>query len=128
MRQGKAIRMLSEPLTIERFEGANNQQRVLRLTGPLTAATSQPFQNALRAENAATIILDLSHVPYMDSSGLGSLVGTYVTCQKSGRRMALSGVTQRVQQLFEITKLEPLFLVFPTLMDAVDAMANAGSA
>jgi anti-anti-sigma factor len=120
--------MLSDPLTIERFEGANYQQRVLRLTGPLTAATSQPFQNALRSENAGTIILDLSQVPYMDSCGLGSLVGTYVSCQKSGRRMALSGVTPRVWQLFQITKLEPFFLVFPTLTAAVDAMTNAGSA
>ncbi len=120
--------MLSEPLTIERFEGANPEQRVLRLTGPLTAGTTQPFQNALRSENAGTIILDLSHVPYMDSTGLGSLVGTYVSCQKSGRRMALSGINPRVKQLFEITKLEPFFLVFPNLMSALDALTNAGSA
>jgi ABC-type transporter Mla MlaB component len=82
------IEMQSESLTIERFEGANYEQRVLRLIGPLTASTALPFQNTLRGENAATIILDLSRVPYMDSSGLGSLVGTYVSCQKSGRRMA----------------------------------------
>jgi anti-sigma B factor antagonist len=119
--------MLTEPLTIERFEGAN-RERVLRLTGPLTAATSLVFQNALRSENAGTIILDLSHVPYMDSNGLGALVATYVSCQKSGRRMALSGVTPRVSQLFQITKLEPFFLAFPTLKDAVDALTNAGSA
>ena len=64
----------------------------------------------------------------MDSCGLGSLVGTCVSCQKSGRRIALSGITPRVWQLFQITKLEPFFLVFPTLMDAVDALTNAGSA
>jgi anti-sigma B factor antagonist len=119
--------MLTEPLTIERFEGAN-RERVLRLTGPLTAATAQPFQNAVRSENAGTIILDLSHVPYIDSTGLGSLVGTYVSCQKSGRRMALTGVNQRVWQLFQITKLDPFFLIFPTLKDAVDALTNAGTA
>ena len=59
---GELSKVLSEPLTIERFEGANHE-RVLRLTGPLTAATTQPFQNALRSENAGTIILDLSQVP-----------------------------------------------------------------
>jgi len=122
------IKMQSESLTIERFEGANYEQRVLRLIGPLTASTALPFQSTLRGENAATIILDLSCVPYMDSSGLGSLVGTYVSCQKSGRRMALSGVNPRVWQLFEITKLEPFFLVFPSLMDAIEALTNAGSA
>ncbi len=120
--------MLGESLTIQRLEGANQAQRVLRLNGPLTATTSVPLQNALRGENAGTMILDLSHVPYMDSIGLGLLVGMYVSCQKSGRRIALSGVNPRVWQLFEITKLEPFFLVFPTLMDAVEAMTNTASA
>jgi len=69
------IEMQSESLTIERFEGANYEQRVLRLIGPLTASTALPFQNTLRGENSATIILDLSRVPYMDSAGLGSVVG-----------------------------------------------------
>ena len=73
------IEMQSESLTIERFEGANYEQRVLRLIGPLTASTALPFQNTLRGENAATIILDLSCVPYMDSAGLGSLVAVSYT-------------------------------------------------
>jgi anti-sigma B factor antagonist len=120
--------MLPESLVIERFEGANQAQRVLRINGPLTANTSVPFQNALRGENAGTMILDLSNVPYMDSVGLGSLVATYVSCQKSGRRIALSGVNPRVWQLFQITKLEPFFLVFPSLTDAVDALTNASRA
>jgi anti-anti-sigma factor len=120
--------MLAESLVVERFEVTNQAQHVLRLNGPLTASTSVPFQNAIRGENAATMILDLSHVPYMDSVGLGSLVGTYVSCQKSGRRIALSGVTPRVWQLFQITKLEPFFLVFPTLADAVEALSNTASA
>jgi anti-anti-sigma regulatory factor len=42
--------------------------------------------------------------------------------------MALSGVTPRVRQLFEITKLEPFFLAFPTLKDAVEGLTNAGRA
>jgi anti-anti-sigma factor len=120
--------MLPESLVIERFEGANQAQRVLRLNGPLTATTAVPFQNALRGENAGTMILDLSQVPYMDSVGLGSLVGMYVSCQKAGRRIALSGLNPRVWQLFQITKLEPFFLVFPSLADAVEALTNAGRA
>jgi anti-sigma B factor antagonist len=120
--------MLSEPLIIERFEGTNQSQGVLRLKGPLTAATSSRFQNAIRGENTSTMILDMSHVPYVDSVGLGSLVGVHVSCQKSGRLLALSGVNPRVTQLFQITKLEPIFLVFPTLMDAVSALDHAGNA
>jgi ABC-type transporter Mla MlaB component len=60
---------------------------VLSLRGPLTLETRSSFQNAVRREDAATMILDLTGVPYIDSSGLGSLVSTHVSCAKSGRRI-----------------------------------------
>ncbi len=88
-----------------------------------------PFQAALRREeNAESVILDLSEVPYLDSSGLGSLVSAYVSRQKAGRRVALSGVNERVFRLFEITKVESLFLIFPTLDDAVAALSSSAQA
>jgi len=74
------------------------------------------------------MILDFSGVPYLDSSGLGCLVSAYTSCSKAGRRVALTGVNQRVRKVFEITKVEPLFLMFPTLADAIEAFTNAGSA
>ncbi len=74
------------------------------------------------------MILDLTGVPYVDSSGLGSLVSAYTSCTKSGRRVALTGVNRRVMKVFEITKVEPVFLMFPTLTDAIEAFTNAGTA
>ena len=74
------------------------------------------------------MILDFTGVPYLDSSGLGSLVSSCISCQKSGRRMALTGVNQRVMKVFQITKTEPLFLMFPTVSDALEAFTNAGTA
>jgi anti-anti-sigma factor len=118
----------NEALVIERFDGAVHGQRVLCLVGPLTMATASPLQTAVRSENASTLILDLARVPYMDSVGLGSLVGAYVGCQKAGRRIALSGANARVLHLFEVTRLEPFFLLFPTASDAVEALAHAASA
>jgi anti-sigma B factor antagonist len=87
-----------------------------------------PFLNAVRREDAPTMILDLSGVPYLDSSGLGSLVNACTSCQKSGRRFALTGVNHRVLKVFEITKVEAIFLMFPTLSDAIEAFTNAGTA
>ncbi len=115
--------MASEPLEIERLD-----RGVLSLRGPLTVENVSPFQNAVRREQAPTMILDLTGVPYVDSSGLGSLVSACISCQKSGRRVALTGVNQRVMKVFEITKVEPIFLMFPTLSEAVEAFANAGTA
>jgi anti-sigma B factor antagonist len=115
--------MPSEPLQIERLE-----RGVLSFHGPLTMENVSPFMNAVRREDAPTMILDLSGVPYLDSSGLGSLVSACTTCVKAGRRFALTGVNQRVQKVFEITKVEHVLLVFPTLADALEALTNAGSA
>jgi len=120
--------MPTEPLTIERLS-AQEGPRVLCLSGPLTLENLSSFQNAIRREeNVATVILDLTDVPYIDSSGLGSLVSAYVTRQKATRRIALSGVNERVLKLFETTKVEPLFLIFPTLEDAITALTTAAEA
>ena len=115
--------MASETLEIEHVD-----RGVLSLHGPLTMENVSPFLNAVRRENAPTMILDFTGVPYLDSSGLGSLVSAYTSCQKSGRRIALTGVNQRVLKVFEITKVEPIFLMFPTLSDALEAFTNAGTA
>jgi anti-sigma B factor antagonist len=115
--------MPSEPLEIEHVD-----RGVLSLRGPLTMENVSPFLNAVRRESAPTMILDFTGVPYLDSSGLGSLVSAYTSCQKSGRRIALTGVNQRVLKVFEITKVEPIFLMFPTLSDALEAFTNAGTA
>jgi anti-sigma B factor antagonist len=120
--------LASDPLVIERYTGAAEGQGVLLLKGPLTMENLPLFNSALRVENSPTMILDLTNVPYIDSAGLGSLVTAYVSGHKAGRRVALAGVNQRVLKLFEITKVEPLFLMFPTLGDALEAFTSAGQA
>jgi len=112
-----------EPLEIEHVD-----QGVLSLRGPLTMENVPPFLNAVRRESASTVILDFTGVPYLDSSGLGSLVSAYTSCQKAGRRVALTGVNQRVMKVFEITKVEPIFLMFSTVSEALEALTNAGTA
>lgn len=118
----------NEPLEIERLSGKEGPH-VLCLRGPLTLENLPFFQNAIRREeNVPVVIVDMSDVPYIDSSGLGSLVSAYVTRHKATRRIALSGVNDRVLKLFETTKVEPLFLIFPTLDDAITALTTAAEA
>ena len=114
---------MAEPLQVERLD-----RGVLSFRGPLTMENVSPFLNAVRRENAPTMILDFTNVPYLDSSGLGSLVSACTSCAKSGRRIALTGINKRVHKVFEITKVEQVFLIFPTLSDALEAFTNAGTA
>jgi anti-sigma B factor antagonist len=118
--------MLMEPLTVEQFSVEG--QGVLRLRGPLITENLAPFDNAVRREGASTVVLDFTDVPYIDSSGLGSLVKAYVSCQKAGRNLVLSGANKRVMKLLEITNTDQLFLIFSTPWEAIEAIINAGRA
>ncbi len=115
--------MSTEPLLVE-FE----ERGVLRLRGPLTTENLPPFQNAVRRDDSAVLFVDLSEVPYIDSAGLGSLVSAYISLNKAGRRVILTGVNARVLKLFEITRVEQLFLMFPDLHTAIEALSNSGNA
>lgn len=118
---------MTEELVIDRSE--DFPQEVLSLHGPLTAGNASIFQNAIRREEPASmLILDLSEVPYIDSAGLGCLVSAFVSRQKAGRKMILSGINQRVQRLFEITRVQDLFLIFSSPDEAIAALHGAGEA
>ena len=119
--------MALHELTVERYAGVTDEQRVLLVRGPLTIETTPQFERAVRLESAETMILDLSDVPYIDSVGLGSLVSMYVSHQKTGRCLVLTGVTPRVLRVLKITKVND-FMTFPTTWEAVEALANTGTA
>jgi anti-sigma B factor antagonist len=119
---------MTEPLVVDRSNSFPFQE-VLTLSGPLTASNAPVFQNAMRREESAnTLILDLSEVPYVDSAGLGLLVTAHVSRQKSGRKIVLSGINQRVQKLFDITRVASLFLIFSSPEEAIAALNGAAQA
>ena len=119
---------MTESLVIDRSDSFPAQE-VLTLTGPLTASNGATFQNAIRREEPAeTLILDLSQVPYVDSAGLGLLVSAFVSRQKTGRTMVLTGINPRVQRLFEITRVAGLFLMFSSPGEAIAALGSAAQA
>ena len=120
--------MGGQELEVERYEGVAEDQRILLLKGPITIETKAHFEEALRKETAETMILDLSDVPYIDSVGLGSLVATYISHQKRGRCLVLTGVKPRVGKILEITKVKDFFVTFATTWEAVEALANTGTA
>src|SRR6266702_8742242 len=100
--------MRDEPLTIEDL-GQQNQKRVLRLSGPLTIATLYEFQNLVRASALNGLVLDCTKVPYVDSAGVGALVGAYVRHQKEGHSVTLAGVNDRVRGTLKVTQVESFF-------------------
>jgi anti-sigma B factor antagonist len=67
------------------------------------------------------IILDLSDVSYIDSGGLGTLVGSYSTARSAGADIKLAGLGQRVRDVLQITKLVTVFEVYDSEQKALAA-------
>jgi anti-sigma B factor antagonist len=110
-----------EPLHIDDLEGPRPGQRILHLQGPVVLATLFQFQAAIRAKDSAILIIDFTGVPYIDSAGIGALVGAYVTHNKDGRSLALVGVSDRIHTALAVTRVEQFFRFFNTLADAAQA-------
>jgi anti-sigma B factor antagonist len=108
--------MRQEPLAIE--DQSVNGQRILRLTGPLVISNLFDFQSRIRADESHRLILDFTNVPYVDSAGIGALVGAYVTHQKAGRSLALVGVNERVLNALKVTHVENFFRFFDNMEKA----------
>jgi anti-sigma B factor antagonist len=115
--------MPQEPLVIEDLSGPKEGQRILRLSGPLVIATLFDFQAKVRANSSPALIIDFTNVPYVDSAGIGALVGAYVTHQKDGRSLALVGVSDRVHSALQVTRVEQFFRFFSTVAEAENAAA-----
>lgn len=107
------------PLQIEREDGKAPGTLILRLAGPLTLRNIFDLQAQLRNAKATPVtILDLTQVPYMDSAGMGVVVNYHVHCQNLGGRLIAVGVSQRIMELFKITKVDSVICMRPTLEEA----------
>jgi len=102
--------------------------QIFRLKGPLTLSTIFEFQDVARSETQSPIIIDLSDVPYMDSAGLGSLLGVYASCQRSGRGFAVTGSQERIRTLFKVTHVEGLVPTFESIEKAEQELSKTAGA
>ena len=84
---------------------------------------STVLQKAIRRlleEGQKQILLNLAHVVYIDSSGLGELVAAHVALRKSGGQIKLLHLTQRVRELMTITKLLTVFEAYEDESEAIN--------
>jgi anti-sigma B factor antagonist len=68
------------------------------------------------------MVLNLAGVTYIDSGGLGTLVGVYSSARGAGADIKLTGLGQRLRDVLQITKLATVFEVFSTEQEALAAL------
>ena len=73
------------------------------------------------------MVLNLGGVTYIDSGGLGTLVGVYSTARGSGADIKLTGLGQRLRDVLSITKLATVFQVFDSEEEALTALGHGAA-
>src|SRR4051812_13898091 len=110
--------MLEKELSYTVRDGAKDGVAIVALDGPFTLGNMFKLQSDLRSLTPPCLIMDLSNVPYMDSAGLGVLMNYFVSSQSHGRKFLLTGVSDRIRALLEMTKVESVLKICASIDDA----------
>jgi anti-sigma B factor antagonist len=73
------------------------------------------------------MVLNLAGVTYIDSGGLGTLVGVYSSARAAGADIKLTGLGQRLRDVLQITKLATVFQVFNSEQEALAALGRGAA-
>lgn len=112
-----------ETISIDIKSDHNGDALVFSLRGTLDVTTSPSIRAALieAAENGKhEIIVDLSQVEFLDSTGLGALIGAHRRALEKNGRVRLVCTDGPIQRLLNITGLMKSFAVYSTLQSALE--------
>jgi anti-sigma B factor antagonist len=101
---------------------------ILDLSGRVTLGEGLgDLRDSIREALSGTrknIVLNLGEVSYIDSSGLGQLIGSYATVRERGGQMKLVNLQKKVVDLMQITKLLTVFETYNTEAAALASFAG----
>jgi anti-sigma B factor antagonist len=92
--------------------------------GPDATALNEKLHSLIDGKKIK-VVVDLSNVDFINSSGLGLLIGGLTAMRKAGGELKLAGASKKIENLLEITKLHKVFDICRTAGDAVAAFHSA---
>lgn len=110
--------MLKEPFAFEKLPGRDGSICIFRLTGPLLLQGIFDLQSELAKEDPPVTIFDLTGVPYMDSAGMGVITNYYVSATRRGHKVIVAGASERVIELFKMTRVDTIIRLVATVEEA----------
>jgi anti-sigma B factor antagonist len=105
------------------------QVSVVEVSGKLTSLESGALNNRiaqLLKEGRKQILLNLRGLTYLDSSGIGELVRTYMSVIKRDGEMKVVGLTDKAEEILKITKLYQVFQEFQDERSALQSFPHGG--
>ena len=108
------------------IEEKKDELDILKLQGRLDAASAKEIKskiNELVKHDRIKIVMDLSDINFIDSTGLGCMVSCLRTVSKKGGDIKIAGLQAQVRAIFELTRLHRIFQIFD---DTDTAIRNFG--
>ncbi len=101
---------------------------ILDLSGKITLGENTGILRdelrSLMSQGSKNVVLNMADVSYVDSAGLGELVGAYTTATNQGGSVKLLNMQGKMRDLMQITKLHT---IFPSFDDEKSAVASFGA-
>src|ERR1039457_2987888 len=94
--------------------------------GTRLSETEAPF-NSLIQQGARELVLDLTHVEFVDSAGLGIIMHIFGEIGQHGGHIRVAGPTHQVKRLFEITHTKAILAIDPDLVTSVKKLQDGGT-
>jgi anti-sigma B factor antagonist len=98
----------------------------LEVNGRLTSFESAAFREAvhrLLSQGHKNIVLNLTGLEYLDSSGIGELARSYMTVVKKSGAMSVVGLAPKVEEILKVTQLYQVFPEFPDEASALESFS-----
>lgn len=106
-----------------------NNVSLVELSGRLTSFELGALRDAIRGlvkQGNKNILLNLTKLEYLDSSGIGELVRNYLTVVKGGGTMKVVGLAPKVEEILKITQLYQVLQEFPDESTALESFPDKG--
>lgn len=104
---------------------------ILRMEGRFATGQDSLYLHTkgeeLKSSGYIKVLVDLGRVDYVDSTGIGFLIGIYTSVKKSPLgQFALANVNRRVREVLELTRLAQVIQIYPTEAAALEALEPGG--
>lgn len=97
---------------------------VVAMNGDIDLELSNSVRHALldALGHSQSVIVDLSRVPMVDSSGVASLLEAFQTARKKGKKLMLAGPSEGVRRVLKLARLDSVFEIASDVATAKDAL------
>jgi anti-sigma B factor antagonist len=98
-----------------------------RFTLGTRLSETEALFNSLIQQGARKLVLDLTHVEFVDSAGLGIIMHIFGEISQQGGHFRIAGANAQVRRLFEITHTKAILAIDPDLVTSVTKLQDGGA-